>query len=342
MPYNRKDFSRREFLSRGIRVTTGAVASAALTSCNFLGTGPGGKRIAKTRFGLTTYQWGKDWDIPTLIANCCKAQVFGVELRTSQSYAHGVELELSAQQRGEVKKRFEDSPLTLVGLATSERYDSPEAAKLKAAIENTKAYIKLSRDIGGSGVRVFPNSFHGGVSRRKTIEQISNSLNIVGAFAADYGQQVRLEAHGSAGELPTLRAIMDQVVQPSVRVKLNSDKRDTGGNGFEHNFNLVKDLLGDTLHLHNLKDTGFPYQLQMDLLVKMGWVGWQLLEVSDKVPDRVQALIEQRQIWDKLLVESLTRRSRNQTGFDISSNTQKVRKRTAASRLGFTALEAPA
>ena len=305
MPYNRKDFSRREFLSRGIRVTTGAVASAALTSCNFLGTGPGGKRIAKTRFGLTTYQWGKDWDIPTLIANCCKARAFGVELRTSLSYAHGVELELSAQQRGEVKKHFEDSPITLVGIATSERYDSPEIAKLKAAIENTKAYIKLSRDIGGSGVRVFPNSFHDGVPREKTIEQISNSLNIVGAFAADYGQQVRLEAHGNAGELPTIRAIMDHVDQPSVRVKLNSDKRDTGGNGFEHNFNLVKDLLGDTLHLHNLKDTGFPYQLQMELLIKMGWSGWQLLEVSDKVPDRVQALIEQRQIWDRLLSRSL-------------------------------------
>jgi len=37
----------------------------------------------------------------------------------------------------------------------------------------------------------------------------------------------------------------------------------------------------------------------------MGWSGWQLLEVSDKVPDRVQALIEQRQIWDRLLSRSL-------------------------------------
>jgi hypothetical protein len=305
MPYNRKDFSRREFLSRGVRVTAGTVAAAALTSCNFSGTPDATKRVAKTRFGWTTYQWGKDWDIPTLIANCGKAQVFGVELRTSQSYAHGVELELSAQQRREVKKRFEDSPLTLVGLATSERYDSPESAKLKTAIENTKSYIKLSRDIGGSGVRVFPNSFHDGVPREKTIEQISSALNILGAFAADYGQQVRLEAHGNAGELPTLRAIMDQVDQPSVRLKLNSDKRDTGGNGFEHNFNLVKDLLGDTLHLHNLKNAEFPYQLQMDLLVKMGWGGWQLLEISDKVPDRVQALIEQRRIWDQMLANSM-------------------------------------
>jgi len=305
MPYNRKDFSRREFLSRGLCVTAGAVATAALTSCKFSGTPEATKRVAKTRFGWTTYQWGKDWDIPTLIANCCKAQVFGVELRTSQSYAHGVELELSAQQRGEVKKRFEDSTLTLVGLATSERYDSPQIAELKAAIENTKSYIKLSRDIGGSGVRVFPNSFHDGVPREKTIEQIGSALNILGAFAADYGQQVRLEAHGSAGELSTLRAIMDQVVQPSVRVKLNSNNRDAGGNGFEHNFNLVKDLLGDTLHLHNLKNTGFPYQLQMDLLVKMGWFGWQLLEISDKVPDRVQALIEQRRLWDQMLANSM-------------------------------------
>jgi len=305
MPSNRKEVSRRNFLTRGIRVTTGAVATVALTSCNFLETGDKTKRDARTRFGLTTYQWGKDWDIPTLIANCCKAQTFGVELRTSLSYAHGVELELNAQQRGEVKKRFEDSPVTVVGIATSERYDSPEAAKLKTAIENTKAYIKLSRDIGGSGVRVFPNSFHDGVPREKTIEQIGSALNIVGAFAADYGQQVRLEAHGNAGELPTIRAIMDHVVQPSVRVKLNSDKRDTKGQGFEYNFNLVKDFLGDTLHLHNFKDAGFPYQLQMDLLVKMGWSGWQLLEVSDKVPDRVQALIEQRQIWDKLLANSL-------------------------------------
>jgi len=305
MPYNRKDLSRRGFLSHGIHVTAGAVATAALTSCKLSETEPASKSIARTRFGLTTYQWGKDWDIPTLIDNCSRAQAFGVELRTSLSYAHGVELELSAQQRSDVKKRFEDSPLTLVGLATSERYDSPDAEKLKAAIENTKSYIKLSRDTGGSGVRVFPNSFHDGVPREKTIEQIGNSLNIVGAVAADYGQQVRLEAHGNAGDLPTIRAIMDRVNQPSVRVKLNSDKRDTSGEGFEHNFNLVKDFLGDTLHLHNLKDTGFPYQLQMDLLVQMGWGGWQLLEVSHKVPDRVQALIEQRQIWDGLLANSL-------------------------------------
>jgi hypothetical protein len=302
---DRKKLSRRNFLSHSLCIATGATATVGLASCDSLKAAKNKKHAEQTRFGFTTYQWGKDWDVPTLIANCTKAGVFGVELRTSQSYAHGVELELNAQHRRQVRKRFEDSPVKLVGIATSERYDWPEQPKLEAAIENTKAFIKLSRDVGGSGVRVFPNSFHDSIPREKTIEQIAKALNVVGAFAADYGQQIRLEAHGSAGELPTIRAIMDQVDQSSVRVKLNSDVRDTKGRGFEYQFNLVKDFLGETLHLHNLKDRGFPYQLQMDLLVKMGWSGWQLLEVSDKVEDRVQALIEQRQIWDQMLANSL-------------------------------------
>jgi len=303
MSSERKKLSRRRFLERGFCVAAGTVTAAALPSCNVAG--PGAKQRAKTRFGFTTYQWGQDWDVPTLIANCRKAEVFGVELRTSQSYAHGVELDLNAQQRREAKKRFADSPVTVVGLATSERFDWPDPAQLEKAIESSKAFVKLSSDVGSSGVRVFPNSFQKDVPREKTIEQIGKALNIVGAFAADYGQQVRLEAHGPAGELSTIKAIMAHVTRPSVRVKLNSDKRDTAGDGFEHNFNLVKNSLGDTLHLHNLKETGFPYQLQMDLLVKMGWGGWQLLEVSDNVPDRVQALIEQRKIWDRMLANSL-------------------------------------
>jgi hypothetical protein len=315
IPPNRKDFSRRDFFNRGLCITTGALAAVALASCDSLKTAKTKKSVgkmpathsvtARTRFGFTTYQWGQDWDVPTLIANCTKAGALGVELRTSMSYAHGVELKLNAQQRSEVRKRFEDSPVELVGIASSEKYDSPEKAELDSAIENTKAYVKLSRDVGGSGVRVFPNSFHNDVPREETIEQIAKALNVVGAFAADYGQQIRLEAHGSAGELPTINAIMEKVDQPSVRVKLNSDVRDTKGEGFEYQFKLVKDFLGDTLHLHNLKDTEFPYQLQMDLLVKMGWGGWQLMEAENKVPDRLQALIEQHRIWDQMLAEAL-------------------------------------
>ena len=84
------------------------------------------KRISKMRFGLMTYQWGIDWDVPTLIANCTKTKAFGVELRTSAHYAHGVELTLPEAQRREVKKQFADSPVQVVGVASAERFDSPD------------------------------------------------------------------------------------------------------------------------------------------------------------------------------------------------------------------------
>ena len=180
-----KQMSRREFLIRSTQATAGIVAAGGLFSCGKRSHTPG----SKMKFGLVTYLWGKDWDLPMLIQNCEKARLLGVELRTT--HAHGVEPQLNAQQREEVKKRFADSPVTLVGLGSDERFDSPDPDKLKAAIETTNAFVKLSHDVGGSGVKVKPNSFHENVSHEKTIEQIGTSLNVVGKYAADYGQQIR-------------------------------------------------------------------------------------------------------------------------------------------------------
>lgn len=298
---NRKTYppSRRAFLAAGL-----AAAASALPSV-----GRAAQALAQPdlRFGLATYQWGMTWDIPTLIANCTQAGVFGIEPRTSSKYAHGIELDLGPEKRAEIKKRFADSPVKIVSLACGERMDWPEPAKLKAALAATKAFLKLSHDIGCDVLRVFPNQFHPNVPRDKTIAQIAQALNEVGAVAADLGQEVSLEAHGPAGELPTIRAIMDQVTQKSVRVRLNCDARDTQGQGFEANFNLVKGMLSRVIHLHGLKDPKFPYQLLVDLLVKNRWSGWALMENSDKVPDRVAALIEQRQIWESMVQKAASR-----------------------------------
>ncbi len=293
--------TRRGFLRHGTQ------AAAALAVPQFLLPSVDAKAAdapsarGTMRFGLTTYQWGKDWDIPTLVANCQKAGVFGVELRTSDSYAHGVELAISAARRAEVKRQFQDSPVTLVGLATSERFDALDPAKVKAAVEAAKQFLQLSHDVGSSGIRVFPNDFHKEVPHEQTIAQIAKAVSAVGKAAEGLGQEVRLEGHGSAGELATLRAIMEQVTSRAVRVKLNSDKRDARGPGFAHQFNLVKDYLGTTLHAHDFRDPAFPNQEQITLLVKMGWAGWVLLEASERVPDRVRALAEQREIWEQML-----------------------------------------
>jgi len=306
-PSNRSFLSRREWFARGAQTVTGlAVAAALHPELPALAAEPAapGKKPAAIRFGFTTYQWGKDWDIPALIANCAGAGALAVELRTQSGYAHGVELDLDAARRREVKQRFADSPVTLLGLATSEKFDWPEPEKLQAAIDQSKEYLKLSRDIGASGIRVFPNDFPKNVPHERTLTQIAKALDAVGAFATELGQKVRLECHGPAGNLPDIRTIMEQVSQPSVRILLNSEPRNAEGEGFEANFNLVKDYLGDALHLHDLQDEKFPYQLQFDLLAKQGWNGWALLEASHRVPDRVEALRKQRLLFDRMTAKA--------------------------------------
>jgi sugar phosphate isomerase/epimerase len=291
--------SRRDFLAGGAGAALGLGAFSARRASPVAAAEYSAK--AKMRIGLATYTWGRDWDIPTLIANCRKAGLAGVELRTCQHYAHGVEVRLSAGQRAEVRQRFADSPVRLVSIACSERMDWPQPEKLKAAIKAAKAQLVLSRDIGCNAVRVFPNQFHREVPRERTIEQIARAMNELGAFAAGLGQEVSLEAHGSAGELPTLRAVMDRVTQPSVRIRLNCDPRDAKGRGFVANFNLVKDLLSRIIHLHDLHDPKYPYQLMVKLLAKARWEGWALMERGDRPPDRIAAMIEQRQVWEGMI-----------------------------------------
>jgi len=98
---------------------------------------------------------------------------------------------------------------------------------------------------------------------------------------------------------------MDEVDQPNVRVKLNGEPLD--GPDFAHRFELVKPFLDDTLHFHELDRGDFPYQLQSDLLIDAGWDGWWLLEASSKPPDRVEAIVQQRGIWERIVAKSLNR-----------------------------------
>lgn len=289
------------------KITRRGVMLGGLASLPFATAALCAKRVSKMKFGFATYTWGKDWDIPTMIANCTRAKSFGVELRTSQKYAHGVELELSQSQRSEVKKQFAGSAVTLVGLASGEKFDHTDPEKLKAAIEAAKGYAKLSYDCGGRGVRVFVNDFQKGVPEEKTLEQAARSLNEVARCAAGYNQRIRLENHGGAGRLTTLARLFEQITEKNVRIKLNCDARDAEGGAFEKNFNLVKAYLDDTLHMHDLRDERFPYQLQANLLIDMGWEGWWLVEESTKVPDRVQALIDLRVGFEALVAKSLSR-----------------------------------
>ncbi len=291
--------TRRDFLKQSMYLGAAAVSAGQLSRVFAAGSAAPGSGM---KFGLVTYQWGKDWDLPTVIANCQKAGVPGVELRTE--HAHKVESNLTAAQRKEVKKRFADSPVTLVGLGTNFAFHYAEKDKLTKDIEGAKAYVLLSRDIGGLGVKVKPNDLPKGVPQEKTIEQIGKSLNELGKFGADHGQKIRLEVHGGCSRLPIMKAIMDVATHPNVGLCWNCNAQDLEGEGLEYNFNLVKARFGDTVHVRELNINDYPYQQLINLFAGMNYKGWILLEARTEPKDRVKALAEQRQVWDQMLAKS--------------------------------------
>lgn len=288
---------RRDFI-KGISVTTLAMLAAEEKLFAKI------PKRSRMKPGLVTYLWGKDWDVPTIIENCEKTNLLGVELRTQ--HKHGVEPTLNAAQRKEVKNRFADSRVEMIGYGSNVEFDNPDPAILKQNMDFAKELVKLSRDVGGSGVKVKPNKFHASVPREKTIEQIGRSLNEIGAYASDYGQQIRLEVHGrETQELPNIKAIMDVADHRNVAVCWNCNPEDVNGQGLAHNFNLVKDRLGDTIHIHEMNTGTYPYEELMDLLIEADYSGWLLWECHTDPQDKVKALLEQQKLLQDMIAKAL-------------------------------------
>jgi len=290
--------NRRKFL--GVCAAAAAVCRSGLTEMKSV---QAADRAGDNMFfGLVTYQWGKDWDLPTLIKNCERAAVLGVELRTT--HAHGVETSLNAKQRQEVRKRFGDSPVVLAGLGSNERFDNPDPTVVKRAIEASKRFLVLSHDVGSTGVKVKPDRFHPGIAREKTIAQIGKSLRTLGEFAGGYGQKVRLEVHGQCAQLPTIKAIIDAADHENVVLCWNSNAQDLEGDGLEANFKMVQKHLGSTLHVRELESPNYPYAKLIKLLVDAKYAGWVMLEASSQPKDRVAALAAQGRLFRKLVKQA--------------------------------------
>src|SRR5688572_25158495 len=261
MKSNRRDFLRNASLSLASLSLASTTLAAEPKEKAKAAALPSFAKKSKMKLGTVTYSLAMDWDIPTLIKNCTEAKFEGVELRTT--HKHGVEVALSKDERAEVKKRFADSPVELASLGSAFDYHTADQAKLKKDIEATKEYIVLSKDVGSKGVKVRPNGFPKEVTQEKTLEQIGRSLRELGEFAQIHGQRVYVEIHGSGTSLvPHNKTMMDIANHPNVGVCWNSNQTDLAGEGFDHNFNLVKKKIF-TVHMRDLYLEEYPFRKLM-------------------------------------------------------------------------------
>ena len=273
----KKEPSRRRFI-QSAALGMAAVSSGGL-HVSVLKKAPAGKKeYPPLKLGLMTYNLGKDWDIETIIRNCSETGWVHAELRTT--HRHGVEVALSKAERDAVKKRFQDSPLEAISLASAFSYHHTDPAVLREHIEGTKEYLRLAADVGAIGIRVFPNAFPEGVSRDKTMEQIGKSLAEVGEFGHNLGVDVRVCVHGNGtADIPVIRNILDYSGSEHVFVNWNCNMNDFAGEGLEKKFNMLSDRIRG-VHMHELYSE-YPYREFLKLLRESGYTGYCNAEIDE-------------------------------------------------------------
>jgi len=247
------------------------------------------------KLGLVTYQIAKDWDLPTILKNCEETGFEGVELRTT--HAHGVEVELDAAKRAEVRQMFDASPVDLVGLGSASEYHSPDFDELRRNIEGTKAYVDLASDLGCSGVKVRPNNLPDDVPEDQTLKQIGEALRECGAYGKPKGVQIRLEVHGrKTSHVPHIRTILDIANHDNVVACWNSNQGEVVDGSSSDNFKLLAGRIG-LVHSRDLYLSNYPWRDLFRMLAEENYRGYVLIEAPDTAdPIRVMHYI--RALWD--------------------------------------------
>lgn len=249
--------------------------------------------------GLVTYQLAKSWDLETIIERCAQTGFTAVELRTE--HAHGVEIEMPKAKRQEVRARFADSPVRLVGLGTTCEYHSTDPAEVRAHIERTRRWVELAADVGAMGVKVRPNGLQEdkGVPVEVTLSQIARALAECGDAARDAGVEIWLEVHGrGTAHPPHIRRIMEECNHPAVGVCWNSNPQDVVDGSVARYFELLRPWLR-SCHINELWNPDYPYRELFALLKQTGYDRFTLAEIPES-PEPIRLMRYYAALWRAL------------------------------------------
>lgn len=249
--------------------------------------------------GLVTYNLARAWDLETLIRNCEETGFEAVELRTT--HAHGVELDLTPDQRRTVRRRFEDSRVRLEGLGTVCEYHALDPDVVEANIRATCSWVDLAAELGCPGVKVRPNGDQekAGVPRARTLQQIGAALGRCGAHAAERGVEIRLEMHGSVAAAQDVAAILEACGHPAVRVCWNCNAVDVREGSIADDFARMRGRIG-LVHIQDLYSAAYPWRELFGLLRESGYDGFCLAELHAESPDALRLMRYYRALFDVL------------------------------------------
>lgn len=298
-----QDLTRRRFVSgslaaAGLAAASGAadVAGAADVKPTTGATVAGGNVTRKFELGTVTYLLGKSMSIEELIATCEKTQFMAVELRTT--HAHGVEPDMTREQRKAVRERFAKSKVRLFSLGSACEFHSEKAEVVKQNIELAKRFVELAIDVGAVGVKVRPNGLPKGVAVEDTLKQIGLAIAEVARHGEKEKIELQIEVHGAGtSHPPHVKSIIDHAAHPLVCVTWNSNDTDVKDGSIAEYFKLLAPHIRN-VHMRDLY-VNYPFAELFALLKSIGYDRYTMAEIPEtKDPERVMRYY--RKTWEML------------------------------------------
>ncbi len=250
------------------------------------------------RLGLVTYNLAKDWDVPTIIANCEQTGFEAVELRTT--HRHGVEPTLGREQRSAVRAQFAASKVRLLSLGSVAEFHSPDQAVVRRNIDDCKRFLELAHDIGALGVKVRPNGIPKDVPEEKTLAQIGSALRECGRTAKDLNVEIWVEVHGrDSSHPPRMRRMMEEAGHPNVGICWNSNQEDLINGQVRPGFEMLRPWLRNA-HINEIWKPEYPWREVFSLMKSAGYNRYTLAEIPETT-DPLRLMRYYRGLWTELM-----------------------------------------
>jgi sugar phosphate isomerase/epimerase len=126
----------------------------------------------------------------------------GIEFRVEWHHQHGIELpahggSASGAELAAARRMLADSGIVASCIATSCRFNSPDAADHLPQRESLRRYIELARELGAPYIRTFSDSLPEGdaVERDRVLALAAESYAAVDGWAGEHGVTLLVETH---------------------------------------------------------------------------------------------------------------------------------------------------
>jgi len=159
-----------------------------------------------------------DWNLDEVIAGMKRHGYQGLEPRVEWGHAGGIEAELSAGGRREIRERMAGEGLEICCIATSARLAAPDPEERQKHVEDLRKYIDLAGDLGCRLVRTFGGQRDRNRELQVVVDYVVEGYMEVLPQAEERGVTVLMETHDDWSCSAPVRTVVEQAGHPNLKV----------------------------------------------------------------------------------------------------------------------------